>query len=367
MTRFHIKKAHSNREDNLTDMQKDKHMSTKSIALLFITATFIAAIFFVGCSTSANARTDDTQVSGLQIAAVQARRGTVYHTVHYSGTIRGVREVALSPGLSSWIVDIPVKEGDRVVAGQIVAKLAPEQLDQAAAQFKAAEQGYERMKKLHEQGTITQQQFDEVEAGYKAAKAGYELAARSTELRAPFAGIVASINGERGQLFNAMTGINGVAKIVDMSEAKIELAVSERDRTQLVRGQRAIITLPAFPDTTIDGYIDAAAEIADAASGTYKVTVLIKNGGRMLKSGMFAAVNLVIAEARDAIVVPQTALASDTLIYVVVGDKAQARKITLGVESDSTAQVTSGLEAGELIVTEGILGMFDGAPVMVKK
>jgi len=325
--------------------------------------------FFTGCNNdSSSDEMSDESISGLRVSAIPARVGDIQQTIHYSGIIRGYREVAIAPGMSSWVVEILVKEGDSVRKGQKLAKLSPETFDQAQAQFHAAEESYFRMKALYEQESISKQQFDQIEAGYKAAKAGHDLAEKNTVLRAPFAGVVASVDIEAGNYFNAMMSMgSGIMKVIDLSKAKIELNVSEKDVVKIRKKQETLIDTDSYPDRTFIGAVDRVDRIANPMSGTYKVTIIIPNNDRELRSGMYAKTNIIVASIDSTIIVSQEALVNDTLIYIADGNTARTRKVSLGVQSDSLAQVIEGVEAGEPVIVEGILGMFDGAPIIVKK
>ncbi len=310
---------------------------------------------------------DQTGFVGIRVRAAEAKIGSVKHTIRYSGMIKGYREVDLSPTMSSWIEKILVKEGQKVKKGQLLAKLSPEQYKQAKAQFEAAKQNYLRMKKLYEQGSISQQQFDQIKAAYQAAKAMYELAAKNTELRAPFSGTVASVNMEEGAMFNAMMSRMGVLTLSDLSKVKIEVGVSDKDVNKIRAGQEVIVKCDAFPDTTFIGKVESVDRVADPMSGTYKVKIVVPNPGEKLRSGMFATVYIVTDKADSTVVIPQNAVVDDTLVFVVEGNKVRARKVKIGVQGDSLVQVLEGLKPGEKVVTEGTLGLYDGAPIIVKK
>ncbi|MCD6418038.1 efflux RND transporter periplasmic adaptor subunit [bacterium] len=338
-----------------------------------ILSVLALAIFIAGCNKSSENQKNTGNkviVGALRTRVVPARIGKIFRTVDYSGTIKGYREVPVAPGMSSWVTKILVKEGDKVRKGQLLARLSPEQLNQAEAQFRAAEENYNRMKNLLEKGSISQQQFDQIEAGYKAAKAMYELAIKNTELRAPFSGIVASINSEEGEFFNAMmpmAGAPAVLTVVDLRKVKVECEISERDIVEVKTGQDAFMEVDAFPDTTFWGKVESVEHLADPMSGTYKATVVFENGSGKLRSGMFATVHIITAEADSAIVIRQSAIVNDTLVFVSDGEKARARKVKLGIENDSLAQVIAGIKVGEPVIIEGTLGLFDGAPIIVKK
>ncbi|RKZ32324.1 hypothetical protein DRQ33_06100, partial [bacterium] len=279
-------------------------------AMKTVAVMLIIMLFFAGCGQKEGQQNVDekSEVSGLRVKVVPSRIGSVRNMLKYNGIIRGHREVSITPGMSSWITNILVKAGDRVRQGQLLVKLSPEQYKQAEAQYNAARESYERMKTLYEQGSISRQRYDEVEAAYKAAKAGFELAAKNTELRAPFSGIVASVNMEEGSYFNAMMSPTGILTVVDLSKVKVELDISDKHISWIKENQKAYLKCDAFPDTIFVGKVKEIDDAADPYSGTYKITTIFDNKNEKLKSGMFARVEIVIEEADSVIVIPQNAV-----------------------------------------------------------
>ena len=146
-------------------------MRTKNTIIRVIITALVVAVLLAGCTKKETAKTSQP-AGALRVNVSEARIGTVKKTITYSGVLKGIREVPIAPGMSSWINKILVKEGQKVKKGQLLAKLSPEQMEQAKAQLDALEKNYQRMKRLYEKGAITQSQFDQIEASYLAAKAG---------------------------------------------------------------------------------------------------------------------------------------------------------------------------------------------------
>ncbi len=327
------------------------------------------AFVFCGCGRRGEKEPSQEVFGALRVSVAKARVADVIKTVRYSGIIKGYREVPVAPGMSSWVTKILVREGEKVRRGQVLVKLSPEQFRQAEAQYKAAKENYERMKRLFEQGSISQQQFDQVEAAYKAARAAYELAAKNTELRAPFDGIVASVDVQEGEFFNAMMAFGGtpsVVTVVDVSKVKLEVNVSERDVVRIKPGQMALLHVEAYPDTTFVGEVERVDQVADPKSGTYKVTIVVPNDGGKLRSGMYAVARIVVERADSVLAIPEDAIVEDTLAFVAEGAYAKARRVVLGVQGDSLVEIKEGISPGDRVIVTGTLGLFDGAPIVVR-
>ena len=340
-------------------------MRTKNTIIRVIITALVVAVLLAGCTKKETAKTSQP-AGALRVNVSEARIGTVKKTITYSGVLKGIREVPIAPGMSSWINKILVKEGQKVKKGQLLAKLSPEQMEQAKAQLDALEKNYQRMKRLYEKGAITQSQFDQIEASYLAAKAGYQLASKNTRLRAPFDGIVAEVNTQEGQFFNAMMGFSSapsVLTLVDISKVKLEVEVSDRDVALISPGQEVMLKVDAFPETTFTGKVENVDEIADPRTGTYTVKIIIDNPKEILKSGMYASAKIVIDKAESVVVIPTDALVNDTLVYIAEGNTAKARKVKTGVKSAQLVQIIDGVKPGEKVITTGTIALFDGAPI----
>jgi RND family efflux transporter MFP subunit len=147
---------------------------------------------------------------------------------------------------------------------------------------------------------------------------------------------------------------------------KAEVRISDAQLGKIAKGQKAHIKLDAFPDSIFDGVVLNVEPSADVASGTFKVVVAIPNAKKLLKKGFYARVNIVTESRDSALSVPQDAIVADTLVFVANGDKAQARRIKIAFENTNEAVVDSGISAGESVIYEGVIGLFDGAPIKIE-
>lgn len=332
---------------------------------------FVLSALLLGCGKDKKSQKAENSVYGfLPVKVTPAVRANVIKTLKYSGVIKGQKEVGVAPAMSSWVTKILVREGDRVKKGQVLAFLSGEQYEQAKAQYEAAEKNWERIQTLYSQNAISKQQYDQVEAAYKAAKAALEYMSKNTQLVAPFDGVVASVDAEEGEFFNAMMAMGkspSVVTVADLSQLKIELPVSDRDINNIQKGQKALVSVDAMPDTMFIGTVDRTEKIADPLSGTYKVIIRLSNPDGRLRSGMYARVFIVIDQADSVISIPVDAIVEDSIVYVAEKNKAVAKNVRLGLVGDSLAQVINGINEGELVIYTGTLGLFDGANIKIEE
>ena len=230
-----------------------------------------------------------------------------------SGYVVARRQATVSAKITGKVVAVLIEEGQRVEAGEIIARLddanARAQVAQAAAQveqqrasltaafvaFDNARPIFERSKAQLASGFLSAQAFDEAKASYDSAQASLDVATRAlavaeaslavtqrnlddTVVRAPFAGIVTVKAAQEGEMVSPVSAgggftRTGIGTIVDMDSLEVEVDVSESFISRVQAGQPVAITLNAYPDRRMPGRVVALIPTADRAKATVKVRV----------------------------------------------------------------------------------------------
>mgnify|MGYP002476317144 FL=1 len=246
----------------------------------------------------------------------------------------------------------------------------------ARAQEENARLARERMERLQERQAASRKNVEDATAGYEAAAAGLRAAEEGvkaarvafgyTQVRAPFAGIVAEKRVEAGD-----TASPGMPLFVveDTSKMKVEASVPESSLARLAVGRPVQVRVEAAGEETRQGVLSEILPAGDPRSRTFTVRVVLDNPDGALRSGMFA--RLIIEKGtRNALAVSESALVRRgplTGIFVVdEGSRARLRWITAGEIRDGRAEVLTGLKAGERFVLSPPPGLEDGAQIEVK-
>lgn len=342
----------------------------------------------------------------------------------YSATIAPGRQVSVGFRVSGIIADIHrgrgrgLEPGDVVAGGTILARLRQEdyqnsvaqaqsqleatresqraataQLAQAQASQSKAQADFARASTLMNSKSLTRpeydaakSQFDAASAQVDAAKAQVDSAAaqvrtaeaslatarlsqRDTILAAPFTASVVQRNVELG----ALAGPSQPAyTLADIGTVKASFAAPDTVMVQLRLGQRLAVSVEALDGREFRGAISAIAAVADSETRLFPVDVTIDNPGMTLKPGMIASISLGDAgPAKPVPVIPLSAVVrdranpNDFAVMVVEGKIARARKVSLGSTFGEMLEVSSGLQAGELVIRAGGTMVNDGASVEV--
>jgi len=331
-----------------------------------------------------------------------------------SGYVTARRMATVSSKVTGRVVDVLIEEGMEVEEGQLLAvldasntaanlRLAESELHAARTalaetrvRLDEAEVELRRIRPLAERGVVAAAELDRVQANYDSLAARIvqqqdqvevaasrlalwrqELADR--EIRAPFAGVVVSKNAQPGEMISPMSAggsftRTGIGTIVDMGSLEIEVDVNESYINRVSPGQRVEATLDAYTDWQIPASVIAIVPTADRQRATVKVRIAFDElDPRILPDmGVKVAFRDLPAEAAAAdsgggapsgVVVPAAALRRDggrDVVFVVAGDIAERRPITIGSQNENEAVITSGLAAGERVVVEGPAGLADG-------
>lgn len=301
-----------------------------------------------------------------------------------------IRRAAPGTVLMGRVESIGKREGDRVRAGETLARIASgdvaarkAQAEAAVTAARAAEENArrlrERMERLHARDAASTKTLEDATLGHEAAAAQLRAAEEGVlaadvyvgyaTVRAPFDGVVTKRNVEIGDL--AAPGMP-LFTVEDLSRMKVEAQVAETTATALSPGAPVEVEIDALPGPAREGTIAEILPAADAKSRTFTVRVLLENPDGALKPGMFARLRLPspAGDAEAALLVPETAIVRRgplTGVFVLDdGSVARLRWITLGRSRDGAVEALTGLSAGERIVTEPPSALEDGRTVTPK-
>lgn len=184
-------------------------------------------------------------------------------------------------------------------------------------------------------------------------------------IEAPISGRIVKKNIEPGEFVNVGTSLGTV---LDVSKLKVQVLVSENDVYKLKEGQHVKLKTDVYPDKIIDGVISYIAPQGDE-SHNYPLEIVIQNNNK-LRAGTFVSVSFSQKTSQQALLIPRSSLVEsirNPYVYVMENNVAKQRKIEVGRELGDKIEVTSGLKAGETVITTGQINLSEGAAVQVAK
>jgi RND family efflux transporter MFP subunit len=330
-----------------------------------------------------------------------------------SGTVRSVISAPLASKMMGTVLEVRVKAGDRVKAGQVLAVIDSREteamvnkseagmqeaqmglqeieknLEAAQANLQLATSTLKRFQELADQKSVSPQEFDEVENRQRAATAAYEaLQARKNqvlariqqaqsdvknsqairsyaEIRSPLGGVVVQRQVEPGSL-----AVPGVPLLIveDLGPYRLEVPIEESQIAQIKLGTTVDVIVSAIGSSKLEGRVAEIQPSADPSTRTYLVKVNLPSVAE-LRSGMYGEAHFP-SGVKQGLWLPKKSVVSQGQledVYVVEhGNTARLRLLKLGETTPETVEILAGLENGETYVVDGGLQLQDGVRVEV--
>jgi RND family efflux transporter MFP subunit len=337
-----------------------------------------------------------------------------------SGYIVARRRATVSSKVTGKVVEVRLEEGQRVEAGEIIARLddsnwraalaqSNAQLQQAEANLASAQTAFDDAKPIFERNqqqkaaaVISAQNFDEAHAQFNvarnnlliaqsaldAARAGVTVAQRNlddTVIRAPFSGVVTEKAAQPGEMVSPISAgggftRTGIGTVVDMDSLEVEVDVSENFINRVRPQQPVTIKLNAYPDWDIPGSVIAMIPTADRAKATVKVRIAIKQKDPRIIPEMGARVSFLSEKeiaapgaataAAPGVIIPAEAIATSgdsSVVYVVHDSSVERRAVRLGAKTTAGQIVIAGLSVGNTVALGDLAKLRDGARIRIEK
>ncbi|MCU7871988.1 MAG: efflux RND transporter periplasmic adaptor subunit [Candidatus Thiodiazotropha sp. (ex Lucinoma borealis)] len=329
------------------------------------------------------------------VKAIQVGMTTELVGKVFPGTAKATKEVNLSFRVSGTLIELPVKKGEKVQVGDIVARLDPRdfevelvdansQLANAKASLRNARQEHQRALRIQtsDVGAISQSVIeqrlaavDQQQAQVNSAKslvAAAEDKKKYTLLRAPFDGVVVDRYVDN---FEDVQAKAEIVRIVDKSHIEMEVSVPENLISYLPYVQNHRVTFDAFPDTTIPATVKEVGTEASPTTRTYQVTLIMQPpAGVDILPGMAgkATGDLVLPDEQknNKIVIPESAIFpsddnANTYVWIFDQDSQTVtrRDVQKGKLSNLGVGITAGINLGEWVVTAGVHFLAEGQQV----
>lgn len=309
----------------------------------------------------------------VPVRVAEARRQPLEERVSLVATVAANEAVEVQSEVDGMIEEIGFTEGQRVRKGQALFRLDARKLAasvaQAEANFRLAEANHRRAQSLLEDKTISQQEFDQIAAAYDAQRATLELMRRQrddTVLIASFDGVMSARRVSAGQVI-AKGAVLGT--LVDLDEVKAEFRAPERFLSQIAVGQKVSLRVEAFPQETFGGEVYFVDPRVEETTRTVLMKAALPNPDLKLRPGMFGNLDLILRVKEEAVVVPETALLTQSgrvhLFVVDAEEAAQLRPVEVGLRRAGQAEILRGVAAGERVVVEGHQKLAPGLKVQI--
>lgn len=364
------------------------------------------------------------EVDAVAVTATTVEETPVSRFIRVSGTLAAQEEAEVAAEVAGRVVATPIERGSRVGSGATLIQIADAEVaaqareaDANAAQIEArlgtASMGegfdaervadvasaranyelvrteFERTSMLQKQQLVSRSEFDQKQAQLEASRRQYEVARNSAEqqyqalmgararvalakkaladtiVRAPFDGVV----GERMvSVGDYVTKGMKVASVMRVSPLRLELTVPAQYVMAVESGNTVNLEVDAYPNESFAGQVRYVSPALRTDTRALVVEAVVANADGRLKPGLFATARIEQAAKSPALLIPASAIqktATANRVFVINGDHAEERLITLGQTEGDRIEAATGLAKGDRVVVTGLEKLKDGARVRI--
>ena len=344
-------------------MISQKTIKTLSLALL-------SAGLLASCSSSSSSKATEEQSADtirlVEVAPAEMRALSLSEEFTAQLEAKVINNITAQAG--GRLKQLLVKVGDRVGAGQAVARMEATQASQAQIQLADAKTNFARMDELYKVGGVSKAQWEQAKSAVDQAKLAYGNAAENTVLRSPISGFVTAKNYDNGDMTSPQLP---VVVIQQIAPVKAVIGVSEQYYSYLKKGAAATLSVDALGEETFSGIVTNIFPTLDPVTHTVSTEIEIANKDLKLRPGMYARVHLDFG-TKEALTVPDKAIVRQAgsgarYVYVFSGGKAVYRAVELGQQQGDLYEVVSGLNAGDQVITSAPSNLKNGLSVKLRK
>ncbi len=286
---------------------------------------------------------------------------TLNNIVLTTGTILANEEVELMSEVAGKIIKILFKEGSYVNKDDLLVKINDSdlqaQLRRAESKVKLAEEKEFRQRQLRDGNLISQEEYDNTVSELNVNKADYDLIKAQidkTEIRAPFSGTIGLRSVSEGSYLTTSTVI---ATLQNLNIIKVDFSIPEKYSTSVRTGDVLDFKISGSA-TVFKAKIYAIEPKIDPGTRTLKIRAICNTNYSELIPGAFANVELNLKKISDAILIPSVAIVPELKsqkVYLYKNGVVAEQNVEIGVREETTIQIVSGLNAGDTVITSGIL------------
>ena len=312
----------------------------------------------------------------MQLAKVESESRAA--PIFASGVVASTSEARMSFKVGGIVNKIYVEEGQKVSKGQLLATLnlteINAQVSQAQYGVDKSERDFSRVQNMFKDTAATLEQLQNVTTGLDVARQNLTVAKFNqsyAQIRAAISGTITKKMANEGELAGPGSPVFMVSSN-QKNDWVVRVGITDKDWARLKNGDKASVSLDAYPDDVFEGKITELTPVADPMNKLYEIEVKINTNGQKLAAGMFAKLTLNSAQNRNYAVVPIEAIlegnGSNASVFVLDETKKKVKKIpvTVGYIEGNKVLITSGLEGIGAVVTSGSAFLGEGSVVLVK-
>lgn len=361
----------------------------KQFTLIAILLTF-SLLFLNGCGAKDNssenekAHNDSTENKKdsdkkpnkedelIPVETTTIQKGNISSYILLSSNLETEKMADVYSRVQGLVEKINVEEGDYVQRDQVLMELEAEEYilaeQRARVDYEQKKAAYERAEAMFKKELFSQQEFEQVKFPMDAAKIAWEEAKLNlsyTKITSPITGVVGNRLRKPGDRIQPS---DHLFTVINLEEMIAVVYVPEREIERISKGQEAYIFSDNLANQKFPSWIKRVSPAVDPQSGTFKVTVGVKNVDNKLRPGMFVNVHIITETHDDAVLIPKTAIVYENEkmnVYVVRDSLARKIQLDAGFQNYQYIEALSQISEGDKVIVVGQAGLKDSTKVKI--
>lgn len=322
--------------------------------------------------TNGGAKKPEDKIERIPVETTTASRGEIASYLLFSSNLETEKMTDVYSRVQGLIEKIYVEEGDYVEKDQVLLELEAEEFilaeERAEVEFQQRNSAYERAKSMFDKKLLSREEFEQAKFTADAARIAWEQAKldlKYTRVTAPITGVI----GERlCRLGDRIQPSDKLCSVINAEEMIAVVHIPEQEIGKIEKGQMAFIFSDHLRDDVFSGWIKRVSPVVDPQSGTFKVTVGVRNVNNKLRPGMFVNCRIVTKTHKNAVLVPKTAIIYENEnmnVFVVRDSIAHKIKLDVGFQDHEKVEALSDIKEGDKIIVVGQAGLKDKTKVKI--
>jgi RND family efflux transporter MFP subunit len=356
----------------------------KSIILILI--IFLLAHFSISCgggsaqngdssgsdsskAGSENGGNNQNNTDIIPVEVTTIKRGLISDFILLSTNLETEKMASVYSRVQGLVDNISVEEGDNVKKGQVLMTLEADEYvlaeEKARLNYLSQKSDFDRLEAMFEEDLLSKEEFEKARFTLQGLEVDWKQAKCYTRIKTPITGVVGDRLIKPG---DRIQPADKLYSVINTSEMIAVVYAPEKQLGNVVKNQLAYITSDHLAGEQYEGWIKRVSPVVDPQSGTFKITIGVKNKSNILKSGMFVNAHIITATHENAVLIPKTAIVYENeqlSVYVVRDSIANKVALKVGFQDSEKIEALEGIEEGDQIIVVGQAGLKDKTKVRI--
>jgi len=315
---------------------------------------------------------DSKSMELIPVEVTTVTEGTISDYILLSANLETERMADVYPRVQGLVEKIYFDEGDYVKKGQILMSLEADEYklaeDKARLNYEKQMSDFKRLEAMYKQNLLSMEEFEQAKFTVRSLEVDWKQAKLNlsyTQITSPISGVIGARLPKPG---DRIQPTDKLFTVINTQEMIAVVYAPEKQLGSVKKNQVAYLTSDHLPGEKFEGWIKRVSPVVDPQSGTFKITVGVKNPDNKLHSGMFVNTHIITATHSNAVLVPKRAIVYENEgmnVFVVRDSIANKVVLKVGFQDHEKVEALSGIEAGDQIILVGQAGLKDGTKVRV--